>query len=212
MKKRLLVSILALAAVFILTACDPLPNSSSGNTAEDDQNTQAANAEGYVSGEIIEAESYETLEDDRKIGGYGEGRIGDTCVTFWFDFTVTSAKVVSEYDGYTPSDGNVLLVANIKIKNTSGTTLDMYESDFQIQWGDGDEDYGYPITAFNDEMVPESYTIGRAESVTYAYVYEMPADNLGEYSISFQEYFNDDQIGNLFFIFFEANSIEVDTQ
>ena len=52
-------------------------------------------------------------------GGSNEGRTGDTMETYFFEFTVNGAYLSSEYEGYAPADGNVLLVAEIKIKNTS---------------------------------------------------------------------------------------------
>ena len=75
-----------------------------------------------------------------------EGELGDTMSNMFFDFTVNSAGTVDSYDGYTPSDGNQLILCNITLKNTFGEALPMYDSDFQLQWGDGDEDYAWPPT------------------------------------------------------------------
>lgn len=48
-------------------------------------------------------------------GGSSEGRVDDTMETYFFDFTVNSAYLTSDYAGYTPAEGNVLLVANITV-------------------------------------------------------------------------------------------------
>ena len=45
--------------------------------------------------------------------GYGEGRMGDTMHTYFFDYTVNSAYVCGTYEGYIPADGNELLVAEV---------------------------------------------------------------------------------------------------
>ena len=56
-------------------------------------------------------------------GGSNEGRTGDTMETYFFDFTVNSAYLTSDYAGYTPAEGNVLLVADITVKNTFQQSL-----------------------------------------------------------------------------------------
>ena len=66
--------------------------------------------------------------------------------TYFFDFTVNSAYLTSDYAGYTPAEGNVLLVADITVKNTFQQSFEMYDVDFQAQWDDGDDAFAYPIT------------------------------------------------------------------
>lgn len=78
--------------------------------------------------------------------GSSEGRTGDTMETYFFDFTVNSAYLTSDYAGRTPGEGNVLLVADITVKNTFEQSIEMYDTDFQVQWDDGDDAYAYPIT------------------------------------------------------------------
>ena len=46
-----------------------------------------------------------------------------------------------------------------------------------------------------------SYSIPVDETVTYTHVYEVPAD-AAEFSISFQEYFEDGTTGDVFFVYF----------
>ena len=140
--------------------------------------------------------------------GYAEGRIGDTLSSVFFDFSVDSAEFVDEYAGYAPAAGNVLLDTVVTVKNTFGEELPMFNSDFQIQWGDGDEDYGYGVEGLTDSAImPEEYTLKRAESVTYHVVYEVPAGS-SNFSVSFLEYFEDETEGDVFFIFFELDPVE----
>ena len=54
-----------------------------------------------------------TADDD----GYAEGRIGDVMRTYFFDYTVNSAYTCKEFEGYTPAEGNKLLVAELTVKN-----------------------------------------------------------------------------------------------
>ena len=52
-----------------------------------------------------------TADDD----GYAEGRIGDVMRTYFFDYTVNSAYTCKEFEGYTPAEGNKLLVAETSV-------------------------------------------------------------------------------------------------
>ena len=146
-----------------------------------------------------------TADDD----GYAEGRIGDVMRTYFFDYTVNSAYTCKEFEGYTPAEGNKLLVAEITVKNTDRSTVTMYDTDFQIQWGDDDDDEAYdvPITyygdAVSDDQLPEEYDLGVNEERTGLLVFEVPEDTR-DYSISYLEQFSNDTEGDVFFVFFTA--------
>lgn len=142
--------------------------------------------------------------------GNAEGRLGDTMHSYFFDYTVNSAYLCDEYEGYTPADGNEILVADITIKNTSTSTLPMYDTDFQIQWNDdADDAYGFPITwdlndVLNDQMLPGEYELSIGKSINGLLVYEVPAGNK-DFSISYLEMFDDDTTGDVFFVYFSAD-------
>ena len=95
-------------------------------------------------------------------GSSSEGRTGDTMETFFFDFTVNSAYLTKDYEGYTPAEGNALLVADITVKNTNQKSIEMYDTDFQIQWDDGDDAFAYPIT-INTETYEELDPVGDSQ-------------------------------------------------
>lgn len=108
-----------------------------------------------------------------------EGGIGDTLSNMFFDYTVLEATSPAEYDGYTAAEGNRLIVCSVKVKNTFGETIPMYDSDFQLQWGNiggDDDDYTFSLDAFNDTMMPLEYELADGEEVTYDLVFEAPAD------------------------------------
>ena len=117
-----------------------------------------------------------TADDD----GYAEGRIGDVMRTYFFDYTVNSAYTCKEFEGYTPAEGNKLLVAELTVKNTDRSTVTMYDTDFQIQWGDDDDDDAFdaPITyysdAVSDDQLPEEYDLSVNEERTGLLVFEVP--------------------------------------
>lgn len=143
--------------------------------------------------------------------GNAEGRLGDTMHTYFFDYTVNSAYLCDEYEGYTPADGNEILVADVTIKNTFTSTLPMFDTDFQIQWNDdADDAYDAPITyekvddVLNDQMLPSEYDLPIGKSINGLLVYEVPAGNK-DFSISYLEMFDDDTTGDVFFVYFSAD-------
>lgn len=144
--------------------------------------------------------------------GYAEGRMGDTMHTYFFDYTINSAYICDTYEGYTPtfsSNADALVVAEITVKNTHNKSIDMYDSDFQIQWGEQDA-YEYPITLYlksgetiGKNMLPDIYRLAVNESRTGVIVFEVPSGK-NDFSISYKEYFDNDTTGDTFFVFFSA--------
>ena len=131
-----------------------------------------------------------------------------------FDYTVNSAHMAKEYEGYHPAEGNELLVAEVTVKNTSTSSIEMYDTDFQVQWNSDDENaFCYPITTdpetfeelppLTDEQLPGTYPLSVDEEVTGLLVYEVPAGNR-DFSISYLEQFDDNSEGDTFFVFFTA--------
>lgn len=133
--------------------------------------------------------------------GSSEGRTGDTMETYFFDFTVNSAYLTSDYAGHTPAEGNVLLVADITVKNTFQQSIEMYDTDFQVQWDDGDDAYAYPITTdmetytevdpVGENQLPGTYSLAVDEERTGELVYEVPS-GFADFSIAYLEQFVDD--------------------
>lgn len=181
--------------------------SGGGSTASDDskdsdESNESNDSDTYTAPEAGYPDEY----------GYAEGTFGDTMHTVFFEYTVNSAYLCDEYEGYEPSEGKVFLVADVTVHNPYTNTVPMYSTDFQVQW-DSDEDdaFDYPITAYmeddeviNDEVLPNEYNVRRFESRTGILVYEVPE---GEkyFSISYLEIYDDDSEGNVFFVYFSAD-------
>lgn len=151
--------------------------------------------------------------------GSSEGRTGDTMETYFFDFTVNSAYLTSDYAGHTPAEGNVLLVADITVKNTFRESIEMYDTDFQAQWGE-DEDpeaYSIPITTdpetftelepVGGDQLPGTYPLAVDEERSGQLVYEVPQGYV-DFSLSYLELYDDgseeENTGDTYFVFFTA--------
>lgn len=131
------------------------------------------------------------------------------CTPIFFDYTVNSAYLCDEFQGYVPSqDGFRLLVADVTIKNTFQESIPMFDSDFQVQWNSDAEDaYDVPITyytdAVSDQQLPGEYDLAVDEERSGLLVFEVPEGNK-DFSISYLEIFEDGSEADVFFVFFTA--------
>ena len=79
---------------------------------------------------------------------------GETVSTALFDFSITDVSLVESYPGIDIPDGERLVRMRLNIKNTSSQTYTMFLQDFQIQWGEGDSDYGIMVSSTAFRQVP----------------------------------------------------------
>ncbi len=124
---------------------------------------------------------------------------------FWDIFPNFFEAFPESYEGLSPSSDMQLVLVTVSIVNTFGETLPMFNTDFQIQWhdlGDKEEDYSF---AFVDEasatLMPETFSLKKDERVSYQMIYEVP-QQARQFSIAFQEFFEDESIGDTFFVSF----------
>lgn len=140
--------------------------------------------------------------------GYAEGYMGDSMHTAWFNYIINSAYITNEFEGYTPSAGNELLVVDITVESTFNESIPMFLSDFQAQWNDtADDAYRWPVEDLDylrSDILPNEYTLGVNETRTGLLLYEVPSGN-DDFSISFVEYYANDTTGDTFFVFFTAD-------
>ncbi len=145
--------------------------------------------------------------------GIAEGKAGDTMATAWFTFKINSAKLADDYKGAVQAeDGMKLAVVNVTLTNTFEEDIPMFDSDFQIQWGDGDDDYDYPVTLedtsyWTEGMLEDSYVLPAKKSVTGDLVFAVP-EGINDFWLAFMEYYDtedeDSEEGDVFFLPFQA--------
>lgn len=137
---------------------------------------------------------------------YYEGRMGSTMKTAWFDYSIDSAYYTTdEIGGYSASEGNELVVVELTLKNTFEESVPMYYGDFELEWGDGDDEYTYSITdEIMDDQYPEQYDLKVNETRTGYLVFEAP-EGTEDFSIGFVEYYENDTEGNGFWVYFTAD-------
>jgi hypothetical protein len=164
-KKRVLALLVALSLVssLTLTAC---------NAVEQVAQSAAENVAQFLEGDVT-------------------GEVGTKYETRWFSFTVDSAERTQNYDSYTASEGNTLLVVHITETNTSGEpqafgTFDWFLDDDSLG------EYIYPLDPLNDTMMPSSFTLADEETASYDVVIECPSSLANPY-LMYVETDTDDQ-------------------
>ena len=208
MKKFALLVLTTIVTATVLTGCGSADTLGSSRSSDSSSSGSGSGSSYRSSASTGGSESRVGYPDEY---GNAEGRIGDTMHTYFFDYTVNSAYLCDEYDGYEPLEGNAILVADVTIKNTSTSTIPMFDTDFQIQWNENSDDaYDWPITIYleegevlNDQMLPGEYELAINQSINGLLVYEVPADSK-DFSISYLELFDDDTEGDVFFVYFSA--------
>lgn len=196
--KRWLTVLLALTLTLALAGCG---GKDSGGSKGGGANANSGGANVGSGGGDVYAED-----------GWAEGRIGDTMHTYWFNYTVNSAYTCGEFAGRSAAEDCRLLVVEVTVKNTITSSVEMYDTDFQAQWGsDAEEDFRLPITTdpetyeeldpISDGQLPGTYSLGVNQERTGLLVYEVPAGER-DFSISYLEAFEEGDEGDTFFVYF----------
>jgi len=93
------------------------------------------------------------------------------------------------------------------VKNTDTASIPMFDTDFQAQWNEDEDDdaFSMPIEKIvSDQQLPDEYELGVKESRTGLLIFEVP-EEYKDFSVSYMEYFSDDTTGDLFFVYFTAD-------
>ena len=78
-------------------------------------------------------------------------------------------------------------------------TYTMFLQDFQIQWGEGDSDYGTCLNAVDDTMMPYAYELTPGQERSDWLMAEIP-DGSTSCTIAYQEYKTDGSKGDAYFV------------
>lgn len=129
--------------------------------------------------------------------------VGDKITTAFFEYTVSGVSAQKRYQGKTAREGNVFVVVWVEIENKENYTLPMGRYDFQLQWGDGEDSYRYPIHQYCQEQLPDEYDIPQDEGVEGTLVFQVPREET-DLALGYLEIFENDRQGDLFFTYFSV--------
>ena len=139
----------------------------------------------------------------REYGQTYELNAGDTMSTAFFDFTINSAKLVSEIEDFVPNEEtDKFLVVNVTIQNTYGNPepLPMSDADFELGWNGAEKNMTiFPEYTFATNQLPEQYEIEKGHSKTGDLIYVVPAD-ASDFRIYYYDLWKDDFEGNTYWL------------
>ena len=120
-------------------------------------------------------------------GGVTEAVLGETVSTRWFDCTVEEAEARKSYESDTASGGNKLVVVELELKNTFHEAVSMYDTDFQLYWGEcGPDEWAMPLDPYCEDQLPREYDLEPGKSREGLLVYEVPQEET-EFTLAFLE-------------------------
>lgn len=115
-----------------------------------------------------------------------QAQVGETVSTVLFDFTVSDPETLDSYTGIDIPDGEKLVSMNLTVSNTSNQTYTMFAEDFQIQWGEGEDDFGTCLNAVDTNMMPYSYEMAPGQEHTGTMLVLVPSD-CTQLTVAYQE-------------------------
>lgn len=119
--------------------------------------------------------------------GVTEAVLGETVSTRWFDCTVEEAEARKSYESDTASGGNKLVVVELELKNTFHEAVSMYDTDFQLYWGEcGPDEWAMPLDPYCEDQLPREYDLEPGKSREGLLVYEVPQEET-EFTLAFLE-------------------------
>ncbi len=84
--------------------------------------------------------------------------------------------------------------------NTSDETYDIFKDDFQLQWGDGDNDFGVAIYPVTPEMFPNDTRLEPGATVEGNILVAVPSDSATTLTVAYQEVLGNGNDGNASFV------------
>lgn len=123
----------------------------------------------------------------------------ETVHTALFDFTCGQAEVIDSYNGIDIPDGDKLVQFHVSVTNTSDSGFLIFKDDFQLQWGDGDSDFGVGLAPVDDSMLPKGTALKAGDSVEGLILVAVPQDTT-TLTVAYQEILESGNDGNNFFV------------
>lgn len=123
----------------------------------------------------------------------------ETVHTALFDFTCGQAEVIDSYSGIDIPEGDKLVRFELTVYNTSDETYQIFKDDFQLQWGDGDNDFGVALESVNDLMMPDATELVPGEAHVGQMLVAVPQDTT-TLTVAYQEILESGEDGNNFFV------------
>ena len=123
----------------------------------------------------------------------------ETVHTALFDFTCGQAEVIDSYNGIDIPEGDKLVQFHISVTNTSDSGFLIFKDDFQLQWGDGDSDFGVGFDAVDDDMLSEVTGVSPGSTLEGNILVAVPQDTT-TLTVAYQETYEDGSDADAYFV------------
>lgn len=197
MKKLLVMMMVATLSCGMLFAGCGGSEEEQDSTVEADAETDAdVEEEAGVVEEVVDDVALAIQADGREYGKTYTLAQTDVMTTAFFQMKINSVNVVEELEEYVPNDGYTFVVVNISVTNTFGSEIPMYDADFALLWGEGEDEVAYPDTDFEDAL-PAEYNIADGKTTTGNLVYIVPKGQTN-FVLEYYDLWDDDFEGNTY--------------
>ncbi|MBQ9948008.1 MAG: DUF4352 domain-containing protein [Oscillospiraceae bacterium] len=213
MKKTTILCAL-LAGVIAMTGCggntsgtaaeggssDNSASSTTSTTSEDKGNDEESSKS--LIDDIASSISQAAAADGREYGKTYTAKIGEKLKNEFFAMTVNEAYRMTSVSGYVPDDESYeYLCVNVTCTNIFSETINVGAYDFDIRWGDGDDEVEYAIYEEDEnygyDLYPGEYDLPKNKSVTGNIYFFIPKD-VSEVTFEYVEIYEDDFNGNTY--------------
>ena len=114
--------------------------------------------------------------------------------TMFFEYTVNDAYTETTLSDRSTFEDYCFLVVDMTVKNTTENTISMGDADFWIAWGEGEDDYDAPISAYGEDPVvsnefESSYQLAPEEEKTGTLVFIVP-DTKKDFILKTEDYYS----------------------
>ena len=114
-------------------------------------------------------------------------------------FACVRADVIDSYNGIDIPEGDKLVQFHISVTNTSDSGFLIFKDDFQLQWGDGDSDFGVGFDAVDDDMLAEVTGVSPGSTLEGNILVAVPQDTT-TLTVAYQETYEDGSDANAYFV------------
>ena len=123
----------------------------------------------------------------------------ETVHTALVDFTCGQAEVIDASNGIDIPEGDKLVQFHVSVTNTSDSGFLIFKDDFQLQWGDGDSDFGVGFDAVDDDMLSEVTGVSPGSTLEGNILVAVPQDTT-TLTVAYQETYEDGSDADAYFV------------
>lgn len=138
--------------------------------------------------------------------GTAQGKLDTVMHTEFFTFTLTGAALHSTLGDYMPGLGQAVLAVDLEVENTFSEAIPMFDTDFVLRWGDGEEDQAYCLLdTVADDQLPERYDLEKGQARSGRLYFAVPRE-AEDFMLTYLERFDDGTTGDEFSVTFTADA------